>query len=133
MVMMVEDVCICFVLVLGDIFTIPGLDCVSGDTFVSSAQMVDVSMENIFVPKPVVSMSITVKNQKQVDNFSKAINRSVITSRIELNTDLNTLKIKSVHAPGIELVKPRHMKDHFAVPIALFCYRNAFFSKFINP
>ena len=90
MVMMVEDVCICFVLVLGDIFTIPGLDCVSGDTFVSSAQMVDVSMENIFVPKPVVSMSITVKNQKQVDNFSKAINRSVITSRIELNT----LKIK---------------------------------------
>lgn len=59
----------------GDIFTIPGLDCSSGDTFVTNPEMMDFSMENIFVPKPVVSMSITPKNQKQTDNFSKAINR----------------------------------------------------------
>ena len=59
----------------GDIFTIPGLDCSSGDSFVADPKLTDLTMESIFVPKPVVSMSITPKNQKQVDNFSKAINR----------------------------------------------------------
>ena len=59
----------------GDIYTIPGLDCASGDTFVTDFKQLDVSMENIFVPKPVVSLSIKPKNAKQADNFSKAINR----------------------------------------------------------
>ena len=59
----------------GDIFTIPGLDCASGDTFVTDSKLSDLSMENIFVPKPVVSLSIKPKNPKQADNFSKAINR----------------------------------------------------------
>lgn len=58
----------------GDIFATFGVDCASGDTFVTSKDL-PLSMESIFVPEPVVSMSINVKNAKDRDNFAKAIQR----------------------------------------------------------
>ncbi|KAL7302226.1 hypothetical protein TKK_0004900 [Trichogramma kaykai] len=58
----------------GDIFALFGVDCASGDTFVTKNDM-GISMESIYVPEPVVSMSITPKNSKDRDNFAKAIGR----------------------------------------------------------
>lgn len=58
----------------GDIFALFGVDCASGDTFVTDPKL-KLSMESIFVPDPVVSMSITPKNTKDRDNFSKAVAR----------------------------------------------------------
>lgn len=58
----------------GDIFALFGVDCASGDTFVSNAN-VELSMESIYVPEPVVSMSIQVKDAKLRDNFAKGIAR----------------------------------------------------------
>lgn len=60
----------------GDIFAIFGIDCASGDTFVKDSKL-DLSMESIYVPDPVISMSIQVKNSKDRDNFAKGINRFV--------------------------------------------------------
>nr|NVI74797.1 iconoclast [Cucujiformia] len=58
----------------GDIFALFGVDCASGDTFVTDMKD-NISLESIFVPEPVVSMSIVPKNSKDRDNFSKAIAR----------------------------------------------------------
>ncbi|CAH2104960.1 unnamed protein product [Euphydryas editha] len=58
----------------GDIFALFGVDCASGDTFVNDGKL-QLSMESIHVPDPVVSMSIKPKNNKDRDNFSKAVAR----------------------------------------------------------
>ncbi|XP_076751243.1 mitochondrial translation elongation factor G 1 [Xylocopa sonorina] len=58
----------------GDIFAVFGIDCASGDTFVANADL-KLSMESIYVPEPVVSMSIKLNNTKDRDNFSKGIAR----------------------------------------------------------
>lgn len=58
----------------GDIFALFGVDCASGDTFVTNPKL-QISMESIFVPDPVVSMAIEPANNKDRDNFSKAIAR----------------------------------------------------------
>nr|NVI74792.1 iconoclast [Cucujiformia] len=58
----------------GDIFALFGVDCASGDTFVTDLKD-NVSLESIFVPEPVVSMSINPQNNKDRDNFSKAVAR----------------------------------------------------------
>nr|NVI74808.1 iconoclast [Cucujiformia] len=58
----------------GDIFALFGVDCASGDTFVTELKD-NISLESIYVPEPVVSMSIQPKNSKGRDNFSKAVAR----------------------------------------------------------
>ncbi|XP_071861350.1 mitochondrial translation elongation factor G 1 [Bombus fervidus] len=58
----------------GDIFALFGVDCASGDTFVNNSNL-QLSMESIYVPEPVVSMSIQVKNSKDRENFAKGIAR----------------------------------------------------------
>nr|MBE5726067.1 iconoclast [Cucujiformia] len=58
----------------GDIFALFGVDCASGDTFVTDLKD-NISLESIFVAEPVVSMSISPVNSKDRDNFSKAIAR----------------------------------------------------------
>merc|ERR1712168_729249 len=58
----------------GDICALFGIDCASGDTFLTKETGKRVSMESMYVPEPVISMSITPKT-KDSDNFMKAINR----------------------------------------------------------
>lgn len=73
----------------GDIFALFGVDCASGDTFVTDKNL-SLSMESIFVPEPVVSMSISPKNTKDRDNFSKAVARFTKedpTFRFSFDTD----------------------------------------------
>ena len=59
----------------GDICAVFGIDCASGDSFVTNKSMTKLSMESIFVPDPVISMSITSKDKKHADNLAKAIQR----------------------------------------------------------
>ncbi len=64
-----------------DIETIPagyigalfGIDCASGDTFVSPG--VNLTMTSMFVPDPVISLAIVPKDRKSQINMSKALNR----------------------------------------------------------
>ena len=58
----------------GDICALFGIDCSTGDTFVTDKQ-VNLSMESMFVPDPVVSLSIKPADSNMNDNFSKGINR----------------------------------------------------------
>ena len=50
-----------------------GIDCASGDTFVSPG--ISLTMTSMYVPKPVISLAISPKDNKSQINMSKALNR----------------------------------------------------------
>jgi len=58
----------------GDICAVFGVDCASGDSFVLEREL-KLSMESIYVPEPVISMSIKPAEKKNEGNFSKAVAR----------------------------------------------------------
>ena len=57
----------------GDIVALFGVDCASGDTFVNGG--VNFSMASMYVPDPVISLSITPKDKQASMQMSKALNR----------------------------------------------------------
>ncbi|KAK5126765.1 Elongation factor G, mitochondrial [Meristemomyces frigidus] len=57
----------------GEICAVFGVDCASGDTFTEGK--VEYTMTSMYVPDPVISLSIRPKHTKDTPNFSKAISR----------------------------------------------------------
>ena len=57
----------------GDIVALFGVDCASGDTFVSGG--INYSMASMYVPNPVISLSIKPKDKQAAAQMGKAINR----------------------------------------------------------
>ena len=57
----------------GEICAVFGIDCASGDTFTDGT--LQYSMTSMFVPEPVISLSIKPKDNKDLQRFSKAIAR----------------------------------------------------------
>ncbi len=57
----------------GDIAALFGIECASGDTFCHPS--LNYSMTSMYVPKPVISLSITPIDKKSADNMAKALNR----------------------------------------------------------
>lgn len=58
----------------GDICAFFGIDCATGDSFVVEKDL-KMSMESMYVPEPVISMSIKVKDKEKNEHFSKAVQR----------------------------------------------------------
>lgn len=59
----------------GDIIALVGIDCASGDTFVGSDDMLDISCEGMHVPIPVIELSIKAKDKDQQAKMSKGLQR----------------------------------------------------------
>ncbi len=57
----------------GDIVALFGVDCASGDTFTNGG--LNLSMASMYVPEPVISLSITPKDKQAAMQLSKALNR----------------------------------------------------------
>src|SRR5439155_11067263 len=57
----------------GDIVAIFGIECNSGDTFTDGG--LNVAMTSMFVPDPVISLTVTPKDNKAQTNMSKALRR----------------------------------------------------------
>ncbi|NET38489.1 MAG: GTP-binding protein [Cyanothece sp. SIO1E1] len=59
----------------GEIVGLLGIECASGDTLCSPGT--NLSLENIFVPEPVVTLALTPKSQADIDRMAKALHRFV--------------------------------------------------------
>ena len=59
----------------GDIVALFGVDCASGDTFVNGG--INYSMASMYLPNPVISLSIKPKDKQAAAQMGKAINRFV--------------------------------------------------------
>ncbi|XP_077297850.1 mitochondrial translation elongation factor G 1 [Arctopsyche grandis] len=98
----------------GDIFALFGVDCASGDTFVTNPKL-QLAMESIFVPDPVVSMSIEPANNKDRDNFSKAIARFTKedpTFRFRYDTDNKECVASGMGELHLEIYAQRMEKEY---------------------
>ncbi|TPP59305.1 Elongation factor G mitochondrial [Fasciola gigantica] len=59
----------------GDIAALFGVDCASGDTLLDPETKTILTMESMFIPEPVVSMSITPTEKTSAESFSKGLTR----------------------------------------------------------
>lgn len=59
----------------GDIVALFGVDCASGDTFCGGN--LNYAMSSMYVPDPVISLSITPKDKASSDQMAKALNRFI--------------------------------------------------------
>lgn len=59
----------------GDIVALFGVDCASGDTFCGGS--LNYAMSSMYVPDPVISLSITPKDKASSDQMAKALNRFI--------------------------------------------------------
>ncbi len=57
----------------GDIVALFGVDCRSGDTFTDGR--VNYSMSSMFIPEPVISLTVAPRDRVSQDNMSKALHR----------------------------------------------------------
>ncbi len=58
---------------VGDIVALFGIDCASGDTFCDPS--LNYSLTSMYVPNPVISLSLKAKDKKSEENMGKALNR----------------------------------------------------------
>ena len=107
----------------GDIVALFGIECASGDTF--TAQGYNVAMSSMFVPKPVISLAIKPKDNKMLDNMSKALarfmredptfrttvdedsNETLIAGMGELHLDVYVERMKREYGTEVETGAPR--------------------------
>jgi elongation factor G len=100
-----------------------GVECASGDTFVSPG--INLTMTSMFVPNPVISLAIAPKDNKAQINMSKALNRftkedptfrthvdietgeTIIEGMGELHLDVYVERMKREYAAEVSTGTPR--------------------------
>lgn len=115
-----------------------GVDCASGDTFVTVADQ-NLSLESMFVPDPVVSMSIQPVDNKSRDNLQKAVTRftkedptfhyhfdpeskeSIVSGMGELHLEIYAQRMEREYNCVVTLGKP---KVAFRETLLATCYFN---------
>lgn len=118
----------------GDIFALFGVDCASGDTFVTDPKL-NLAMESIFVPEPVVSMAIQPANSKDRDNFSKAVARFTKedpTFQFHYDSDIKETIASGMGELHLEIYAQR-MEREYNCPVQLGKPKVAFRETIISP
>ncbi|MCR5494034.1 MAG: elongation factor G [Treponema sp.] len=97
----------------GDIVALFGVDCASGDTFVNGG--VNYSMASMYVPEPVISLSITPKDKQASMQMSKALNRFTKedpTFRVYTDPESNETIIKGMGELHLEVYVERMRREY---------------------
>ena len=107
----------------GDIVAIMGIDCASGDTYASDTKYC--SLENMFIPKPVIKVSVTPVSRADADKLSKALQRfrkedptfnvfndeetseTIIAGMGELHLDIYVERIRREYKVELEVGAPK--------------------------
>jgi len=100
----------------GDIIAIFGLDCNSGDTFTDGT--VNVSMTSMFVPDPVISLSIKPVDSKSEINLAKALKRFTKedpTFHVEVDQESGETVIKGMGELQLDVYIERMKREYTAL------------------
>ncbi|XP_046909471.2 mitochondrial translation elongation factor G 1 [Dermatophagoides farinae] len=118
----------------GDICALFGIDCASGDSFVTDRNS-NLSMESIHVPEPVISMSIKTMTKDAMDQFSKAIQRFTKedpTFRCQWNNDSKEMIVSGMGELHLEIYGQR-MEREYNCPVVLGKPKVAFRETLLRP
>ena len=99
----------------GDIVGLFGIDCASGDTFCQQGH--NLSMTSMYVPNPVISLSITPKDKGASDKMSKALNRFTKedpTFRTYVDEESNQTIIQGMGELHLEVYVERMKREYSA-------------------
>ncbi len=99
----------------GDIIGLFGIDCHTGDTFVSNGPRL--AMTSMYVPDPVISLSVNPVDSKAQDNMSKALNRFTKedpTFRVTLDPESNETIISGMGELHLEVYVERMRREYSA-------------------
>jgi elongation factor G len=99
----------------GDIVGLFGIDCNTGDTFVGPGPQL--SMTSMFVPEPVISLSVTPVDTKAQDNMSKALSRFAKedpTFRVSLDPESNETIISGMGELHLDVYVERMRREYSA-------------------
>ncbi|RMZ78215.1 hypothetical protein DV738_g4075, partial [Chaetothyriales sp. CBS 135597] len=97
----------------GEICAVFGVDCASGDTFTDGR--LGYTMTSMFVPEPVVSLSIKPKNNKDLPSFSKAIarfQREDPTFRVHFDAESEQTVISGMGELHLEVYVERMRREY---------------------
>lgn len=97
----------------GEICAVFGIDCASGDTFTDG--QLGYTMTSMYVPEPVISLSIKPKNNKDLQNFSKAIarfQREDPTFRVHFDTESEQTIISGMGELHLEVYVERMRREY---------------------
>ncbi|MGA7298384.1 MAG: EF-Tu/IF-2/RF-3 family GTPase, partial [Rhodanobacteraceae bacterium] len=92
-----------------------GVDCASGDTFVSPG--INLSLTSMYIPQPVISLAIVPKDNKAQINMSKALNRFTKedpTFRTYVNEETNETIIEGMGELHLEVYVERMRREYNA-------------------
>lgn len=97
----------------GDIVATFGIDCASGDTFTDGT--IKYSMETMFVPNPVIELTVKPKDKSGQVNFSKALNRfqkEDPTLRVSRDEESGDTIIKGMGELHLEIYVERILREY---------------------
>jgi elongation factor G len=99
----------------GDIVALFGIDCASGDTFCGGD--LNLSMTSMFVPNPVISLSVQPKDKSASDKMAKALNRFTKedpTFRTYVDPETNDTIIQGMGELHLEVYVERMRREYKA-------------------
>ena len=97
----------------GDIVALFGVECASGDTFCDPA--LNYAMSSMYVPEPVISLSIEPKDKKSSDQMGKALNRFTKedpTFRSHVDPESNQTIIRGMGELHLEVYIERMKREY---------------------
>ncbi|MGA2547957.1 MAG: elongation factor G [Rectinemataceae bacterium] len=97
----------------GDIVALFGVECASGDTFCDPS--LNYAMTSMYVPEPVISLSIEPKDQKSSDQLGKALNRFTKedpTFRTHVDPESNQTIIRGMGELHLEVYIERMKREY---------------------
>jgi len=97
----------------GEIVAMFGVECASGTTFCHPD--LDLTMTSIFVPEPVMSLSIEPSSTKDNDTFSKALNRFMFedpTLRVEVDKETSETLISGMGELHLDIYCQRLEREY---------------------
>jgi len=99
----------------GDIVGIFGIDCHTGDTFAAAGPQIN--MTSMYVPEPVISLSVSPVDTKAQDNMSKALSRFTKedpTFRVSLDPESNETIVSGMGELHLEVYVERMRREYSA-------------------
>jgi len=97
----------------GDIVAIMGIDCASGDTYAEEPKFC--TLENIFVPEPVIKVAVNPMSRSDSDKLSKALQRfrkEDPTFRVNTDEETNEVLIAGMGELHLEIYIERIRREY---------------------